>query len=162
MTCAEARRQLSEPDSARAAEIAAHLEGCAPCRGESESLKEVDRRLVRLGEVRRGAARAVWARDPALGRSSATNSDGARGKDRDGGRELALQNFKESEKGKAALGASEALIARGGASFSSAPSQETPSELVSSPHSAGRFVLLFCLISLLVSSLLWLLLRMRH
>lgn len=68
MTCAEARRQLSAPDATLAADIVAHLEDCAPCRGESESLKEVDRRLVRLGEVRRGVARAVYSRDPGLGR----------------------------------------------------------------------------------------------
>lgn len=74
MTCAEARRQLSAPDAPLAADIVAHLEDCAPCRGESESLKEVDRRLVRLGEVRRGVARAAYSRDPSLGRVSALAS----------------------------------------------------------------------------------------
>ena len=70
MICAEARRQLSAPDPTQAAAIEAHLESCAPCRGESESLKEVDRRIGRLGEVRRNAARAAFARSPNLGRAA--------------------------------------------------------------------------------------------
>lgn len=52
MTCAEARRQLPAPEAAHAAAVAAHLGDCIPCRAESDALKEVDRRLHRLGQVR--------------------------------------------------------------------------------------------------------------
>jgi hypothetical protein len=52
MTCAEARRQLPAPEAVQAAAVAAHLVDCVPCRVESDALKEVDRRLHRLGQAR--------------------------------------------------------------------------------------------------------------
>lgn len=52
MTCAEARRQLPAPEAEQAAAVAAHLVDCVPCRAESDALKEVDRRLHRLGQAR--------------------------------------------------------------------------------------------------------------
>lgn len=52
MTCAEARRQLPAPETEQAAALAAHLGDCVPCRAESDALKEVDRRLHRLGQAR--------------------------------------------------------------------------------------------------------------
>lgn len=52
MTCAEARRQLPAPEAEHAAAVAAHLGDCIPCRAESDALKEVDRRLHRLGQAR--------------------------------------------------------------------------------------------------------------
>lgn len=52
MTCAETRRQLPAPEAAAVALVAAHLEECGPCRAESDALKEVDRRLQRLGQQR--------------------------------------------------------------------------------------------------------------
>jgi len=62
MTCAETRRQLPEPEPTLATEVEAHLSSCAPCRGECESLKEVERRLERLAAARRDAAAAAWRR----------------------------------------------------------------------------------------------------
>lgn len=56
MTCAETRRQLPEPEPALQAAVADHLADCVACRTESDSLKEVDRRLQRLAETRRTAA----------------------------------------------------------------------------------------------------------
>ena len=52
MTCAEARRQLPAPEAVHAAAVAMHLSDCGPCRVESDALKEVDRRLQRLGQAR--------------------------------------------------------------------------------------------------------------
>ena len=52
MTCAEARRQLPAPEAVHAAAVAVHLSDCGPCRVESDALKEVDRRLQRLGQAR--------------------------------------------------------------------------------------------------------------
>lgn len=61
MNCAEARRRLPEPESAPPQALAdgvndapgdalqAHLQGCAPCRVELDGLREVDRRVARLG-----------------------------------------------------------------------------------------------------------------
>jgi predicted anti-sigma-YlaC factor YlaD len=61
MTCAEARRQLPAPEAVHAAAVAAHLADCNPCRAEHDALKEVDRRLQRLGQAR------VLKAQPALG-----------------------------------------------------------------------------------------------
>lgn len=52
MTCAEARRQLPGPDSPTSLAVEEHLRGCNPCRSEAEALREVDRRLQRLGALR--------------------------------------------------------------------------------------------------------------
>jgi anti-sigma factor RsiW len=52
MTCAETRRLLPAPEPQHQAAVSEHLHGCTPCRAESEALREVDRRLVRLGEIR--------------------------------------------------------------------------------------------------------------
>jgi anti-sigma factor RsiW len=52
MTCTEARRLLPAPEGPKGSPIEAHLATCAPCRSEAESLREVDRRLVRLGQAR--------------------------------------------------------------------------------------------------------------
>ncbi len=52
MTCAETRRQLPAPEAVHAAEVAVHLSDCGPCRIENDALKEVDRRLQRLGQAR--------------------------------------------------------------------------------------------------------------
>ena len=60
MTCAEARRQLPAPEDVHAAAVAAHLLDCVPCRAENDALKEVDRRLQRLGQAR------VQSAQPAL------------------------------------------------------------------------------------------------
>ena len=60
MTCAETRRQLPAPEPQQLAAVTEHLADCAPCRTESDALKEVDRRLVRLGQIRtQNAAAAV-------------------------------------------------------------------------------------------------------
>ncbi len=68
MTCAEARRQLPGPEDPAAAAVAAHLEGCDPCRAEVDALREVDRRLGRLGEYRLlSTAEQVLALDRQLG-----------------------------------------------------------------------------------------------
>lgn len=58
MTCTEVRRQLPAPSAQYGAQVEAHLDGCAPCRGEAESLREVERRLVRLGQARAHVAHA--------------------------------------------------------------------------------------------------------
>lgn len=58
MTCTEVRRQLPAPSAQLGAQVEAHLDGCAPCRGEAESLREVERRLVRLGQARAHIAHA--------------------------------------------------------------------------------------------------------
>lgn len=60
MTCAETRRQLPEPDPALAPQVEAHLDGCGPCRVESDALKEIDRRLLRLAATRRATAEQAW------------------------------------------------------------------------------------------------------
>ncbi len=52
MTCTEVRRRLPAPEAQHLAQVEAHLERCSPCRGEAESLREVDRRLLRLGQAR--------------------------------------------------------------------------------------------------------------
>lgn len=52
MTCAETRRLLPAPEPQYQAAVSEHLGGCTPCRTESEALREVDRRLVRIGEIR--------------------------------------------------------------------------------------------------------------
>jgi len=52
MTCTEVRRRLPAPEAPHVAQVEAHLQTCAPCRSEAESLREVDRRLVRLGQAR--------------------------------------------------------------------------------------------------------------
>ena len=52
MTCAEARRRLPGRDAAELAVVREHLAGCDPCRAESDALREVDRRLGRLGAYR--------------------------------------------------------------------------------------------------------------
>ena len=52
MTCTEVRRRLPAPEAQYTAQVEAHLERCSPCRGEAESLREVDRRLLRLGQAR--------------------------------------------------------------------------------------------------------------
>ena len=58
MNCAETRRQLPAPDvlpegleehDATALALQAHMDGCVPCRAELEGLREVDRRVQRLG-----------------------------------------------------------------------------------------------------------------
>jgi hypothetical protein len=59
MTCAEARRQLPAPEAGDAAAVAAHLTDCVPCRVESDALKEVDRRIQRLGHARVRNAQAA-------------------------------------------------------------------------------------------------------
>lgn len=47
--------------------MAAHLSGCGPCRAECDALKEVDRRVQRLGQTRRdGAAAALRELDQRL------------------------------------------------------------------------------------------------
>jgi hypothetical protein len=61
MTCAETRRQLPAPEPGQAAQSDQHIADCAPCRSELDSLREVDRRVQRLGEARRAAALAAWA-----------------------------------------------------------------------------------------------------
>ena len=48
MNCAETRRQLLAPEEPPEA-LHSHLESCAPCRTEQEGLREVDRRVQRLG-----------------------------------------------------------------------------------------------------------------
>src|SRR5262245_23847520 len=54
MTCAEARRSLPGPDGAGPqADVQAHWTACEPCRAEAEAIREVDRRLQRLGALRR-------------------------------------------------------------------------------------------------------------
>ncbi len=58
MTCTEVRRLLPAPNAQLGAQVEAHLDSCAPCRGEAESLREVDRRLVRLGQARAHVAHA--------------------------------------------------------------------------------------------------------
>lgn len=58
MTCTEVRRQLPAPEALHQAQVDAHLQGCAPCRSEAESLREVDRRLVRLGQARAHVAQS--------------------------------------------------------------------------------------------------------
>lgn len=58
MTCTEVRRLLPAPSPQYGAQVEAHLDSCAPCRGEAESLREVDRRLVRLGQARAHIAHA--------------------------------------------------------------------------------------------------------
>ncbi len=65
MTCAETRRQLPAPESGAAAAVAEHLHECVPCRAESDALKEVDRRLQRLGQ---GRLDGLTAAAPALDR----------------------------------------------------------------------------------------------
>jgi anti-sigma factor RsiW len=68
MTCAEARRRLPGPEEAAPEAVAAHLEGCDPCRAEVEALREVDRRLERLGAYRLlSTAEQVVALDRQLG-----------------------------------------------------------------------------------------------
>jgi anti-sigma factor RsiW len=62
MTCAETRRQLPEPEPALQAAVSEHLSDCVACRTESDSLKEVDRRLQRLCEARRTAAAPLKTR----------------------------------------------------------------------------------------------------
>ena len=62
MTCAETRRQLPEPEPALQAAVTEHLSDCVACRTESDSLKEVDRRLQRLCEARRTAAAPLKTR----------------------------------------------------------------------------------------------------
>jgi len=52
MTCTEVRRRLPAPEAQDTAQVDAHLQSCSPCRSEAESLREVDRRLVRLGQAR--------------------------------------------------------------------------------------------------------------
>ncbi|MFO0573155.1 MAG: hypothetical protein U1A78_04085 [Polyangia bacterium] len=52
MTCAETRRLLPAPEPQLVAAVTEHLADCAPCRAESDALREVDRRLVRLGQIR--------------------------------------------------------------------------------------------------------------
>jgi hypothetical protein len=59
MTCAETRRQLPEPEPGLLADCTQHLEDCGPCRSELDSLRQVDRRLHRLGEARKAAAQAA-------------------------------------------------------------------------------------------------------
>lgn len=49
MNCTEARRQLPGPDGEPSALVMTHLQECAPCRMEAESLLEIDRRLERMG-----------------------------------------------------------------------------------------------------------------
>lgn len=53
MTCTETRRKLPQPEGLPHPAIAEHLASCRACRAESEALKEVDRRLVRLAMMRR-------------------------------------------------------------------------------------------------------------
>lgn len=68
MTCAEARRQLPGPEGPAPAAVLDHLEGCDPCRAEVEALREVDRRLGRLGAYRLlGTAEQLVALDKQLG-----------------------------------------------------------------------------------------------
>jgi len=55
---------LPELDPTLAAKVESHLSGCAPCRVEFDSLKEVDRRLVRLAEFRRTQALVAWRKQP--------------------------------------------------------------------------------------------------
>jgi anti-sigma factor RsiW len=67
MTCAETRRLLPAPDPQLGAAVTEHLADCAPCRAESDALKEVDRRLVRLGQIRtQGTAGALRRLDQRL------------------------------------------------------------------------------------------------
>lgn len=43
-----------------APQVEAHLDGCGPCRVESDALKEIDRRLLRLADTRRAVAEQAW------------------------------------------------------------------------------------------------------
>ena len=71
MICAEVRRRLPEPDGERLSEVTAHLASCPPCRGEADALREVDRRLVLLGQAR---ARIAEGGRPLLERSIETHA----------------------------------------------------------------------------------------
>lgn len=62
MTCAETRRLLPAPEPQLQAAVTEHLADCAPCRAESDALREVDRRLVRLGQIRTQGTASVMRR----------------------------------------------------------------------------------------------------